>query len=155
MSTVLPAKDPDVARTYTIGLRPLFVLEAKRSWGFQLGEFAKPHRFEGFYLECTKAGETSSSYPRSYPRRANETIVDGSLEWTSRHPDDAALPDIQSLVWSLPAALTLDSQSEAGDLATVTISGGLNGLDYEVTARVTPTAGDTEDVTFTVPVRQQ
>lgn len=153
--TVATPKDPDTAVTYEIDIRDEIVAEVRRNYEYALTDVVRDHRGSGFYLECSKAGLTSKQFPQAWPRAANETVLDGSAEWTSKHPSDVSTPTIQSVTWIMPDALTLDSQSETSYLARLTVSGGTDGQDYDVTARITPTAGSVRDVTVTIPVRQQ
>lgn len=151
--TVVSPKDPDVAATYDLDLFTNLVPDTIRSNAYDVGDVTRPHRDNGFYLQCTKAGRTGIYNPYS-PRIANQLIRDGSVEWTSKHPSDVTVPTISSVVWTVPADLTVDSQSEDGHIASVTLSGGDDGVDYEVTARITPTVGNPQDITIIVPVRE-
>ena len=53
-----------------------------------------------------------------------------------------------------PAGLTLDSSSNTSTVATAVISGGTAGTSYDVTCRITTSAGQTKDVTLTIPVAE-
>lgn len=147
-------KDPDVDKTYELDLFENLVPETLRSAAYSLNDVTRPHRDTGFYLECTTAGRTGRYNPY-VPRQANQLIRDGSVTWTSKHPSDVTVPAISSVVWTVPTALTVESQSEDGHVATVTLSGGSDGVDYEVTARVTPTVGDARDISIIIPVAHQ
>lgn len=155
MRIVVAPKDPDQAATYEIEVIDLFMRDAYRGYQFSLTEFVKAPRDTGFYFECTKAGRTADSYPVSWPRREGETIKDGSAEWTSVHPDNALVVTVSTVVWSIPTGLTLDSQSHSGHIVRGTFSGGSDGVDYDVTATITPSTGNPEDYTITIPVREQ
>lgn len=154
MSIVVREKDPDTAATYEIDAWEVFVPEARRSQQFALDEVVRAQRDTGFYYLCSVAGRSARNYP-AWPRSADETVMDGSAEWTAKHPDDAAIPTIDSVEWDVPNGLTLDSQAEDAHIASATFSGGADGEDYDVTARITPTSGTPRDVTITIPVRQQ
>lgn len=145
-------KDPDVAITYDLDLFENLVPDTLRSNEYEAGDVTRPHRDNGFYFECQTAGRTGIYNPYS-PRQANQQIRDGSVVWVSKHPSDVTVPEISSVVWSA-GDLTVDSQSEAGHIASVTLSGGEDGVDYEVTARVTPSVGNPRDITIVVPVRE-
>lgn len=154
MSILVREKDPDTPATYEIDLFQAFVPEALRSREFLVDQLVRAQRDTGFYYRCTQAGRTARNYP-TWPRAASETVLDGSVEWTTVHPDDATPPEVDTVVWEVPAALTLDSQSHDDHVARATFSGGTDGEDYDVTARITPTAGEPRDVTITIPVRSQ
>lgn len=155
MSTVVEEKDPDTDATYEIYIFEAFVVSALRSSPVVLSDLIRAPRDTGFYYQCTKAGRTATQYPESWPRVSGEVVADGSAEWTAVHPDDASPPIIQSVAWSVQDGMTIASQSDAGHIAQVTVSGGVDGNDYDATARITPTAGDPRDITITVPVRSQ
>jgi hypothetical protein len=153
MSTLVAAKDPDVAATYEIDVFEAFVLDARRSYDFELNDVTRAPRDTGLLYLCTQAGRTASYYP-VWPRRPGENVVDGSVEWESKHPDDASPPEIADVDWTLPADLTLDAQSHSEHIASVTIAGGTAGVDYDVTARITPNSGEPVEITITIPVRE-
>lgn len=155
MTILTTPKDPDTPATYEIDIRDEFIVEVRRNYQYPLNDVVRDQRGSGFLFLCTKAGTTGRNYPEAWPRAANEIVRDGSAEWTSQHPLDVTVPTIQSVTWIVPTGLTLDSQSESDHSAKVTLSGGTDGQDYDVTARITPTTGSPRDVTMTIPVRQQ
>src|SRR5688572_21302587 len=139
--TTLDAKDPDEPGTYTIDWHDELVIEAFREHAFAQGVFVQAQRDTGFYYECTTAGRTGRNYPHAWPRAAGETVNDGSVVWTARHPSSSNVPQVASAVWTVPSGLTQDSQSESGTLTNIVLSGGTDGVDYEVLCRMTPTVG--------------
>lgn len=155
MSTMLRAKDPDVPATYEIIIWESLVRAATRSYDFAVNDIVHYPRDTGLNYLCTVAGRTSSYYPERIPRAAGETVLDGSAEFTAKLPSDTTPPAIDSVVWTVPAALTVDSQEEDNNAFRVTLSGGVAGESYDITARVTPTVGTARDMTFTIPVAEQ
>ena len=151
MSNELDPSDPDVPATYSIDFREDLIGEATRVTNFSVGAVVVAPRDTGYYYECAVAGKTGREYPDKWPRQAGETVKDGSAVWITKHPDDATLAGIQSAVWTLPAALTKDSQSESGGFAHITVSGGADGGSYSCTCRMTPTTGNPVDVTIVIP----
>lgn len=152
--TTLAEKDPNVPATYSVDFHDELVREAKRDYDFTAGQFVRPQRGTGFYYECTTAGRTSAHYP-TWPRAAAETITDGSVVWTARAPSGSSIPTISSVTWTLPSGITKDSQSEVGLVAFITLSGGTDGVDYDILCRMTPSSGNVVEQTITVPVRAQ
>lgn len=150
----LREKDPDVPATYYIDVRLRLIDEPYRRYSVAQGAFVRAQRDTGFYYEATAAGVTAQQYP-TWPRAAGETVQDGSVQWTARHPDNATLPTVSSATWTLPSGITLDSQVLEPQLIRPTFSGGVDGEDYSITVRVTPSAGNSFDMTFTLPVRAQ
>jgi len=156
MTIIVEPKDPDTPATYEIDVFQEFVDDARRSYEYSLNDISRGNRDTGFYYVCTKAGRTAKKFPQSgFPRRANEIVIDGSLEWTAKHPADVSPTIIQSVTWIVPTGLILDSQTEDNHLAKATFSGGTDGQDYDVTARIAPNTGTPRDVTITIPVRQR
>lgn len=153
MSTLAKEKDPDVATVYEIDVFEQIVVEAYRSHRFEVDDVVRAPKDTGFFYVCQTAGRTGDHYPQYWPRAASETVADGSVVWNTVHPDSAGPTTIQIVTWIMPTGLTLDSQSEANHVATATISGGTADVDYDVTARITPTVGPPIDVTITIPVR--
>lgn len=155
----LEAKDPDVAKPYSINVRKILIEEAHRDYRFALSAFVRPQRGTGYYYQATPAnseawGLTGQYWP-TWPRVAGETVTDGSIVWTAVHPADASLPSISSVVWTVPTGITKDSQSEDIEFADIVLSGGVDGADYDLTARITMTDGTVLEYTVTVPVRAQ
>lgn len=148
----LDAKDPDVPATYSIDWRRHLIGEALRETEFVQGAVVRPERATGFYYECTTAGLTKARYP-VWPRVSGETVQDGSVVWTARHPDTPSLPSVQSATWTVPSGITKDSQSERATHTHITLSGGTDGEDYELTCRMTPSSGNVVEQSITVQVR--
>lgn len=150
----LEAKDPDVNAEYGIDFHDQIVTEALRRTFFSAGAILFFPRDTGWYYEVTTAGKTGQNYPDSLPRAAGQTIVDGSCVLTCRHPT-GILPTISSAAWTLPSGITLASQRQDGLVAYATLAGGTDGVDYDITCRLTPSSGNPIDKTITVPVRAQ
>jgi len=150
----LAIKDPQAAITYSINWRKALVNEAVRETEFAADAVVQPQRTTGFYYKCTVAGMTALRYP-NWGRAENEQFNDGSVTWLTIRPEDAAVPTIQSAVWTVPAGLVKDAQTEDDTHAHVTLSGGVHGVDYMVLCRITPTAGNPIERTITVKVRNQ
>src|SRR5687767_4775396 len=106
----LDAKDPDHDTEYAIDARSEVIVELRRDWPYDLGAIAKSKPFNGFYLECTQAGETEFRSP-TLPSTDGATVRDGSVMWTVRHPSSSSLPSISSVSWAVsPAGLTVASE---------------------------------------------
>lgn len=152
--TTLAPKDPDEPATYSIDFHDEVVIDAKRDYNFTAAEIVRPQRGTGFYYECTTAGRTSAHYP-TWPRASGQTVNDGSVVWTARHPTGSSIPTISSVTWTLPSGITKDSQTEAGLVAFITVSDGTDGVDYEIVCTMTPSIGNVIEQTITIPVRAQ
>jgi hypothetical protein len=151
--TTLDTKDPDRDAEYAIDARRLAYAEMRRDWPYEAGAFVKSPRHTGFYYECTTAGETKHNWP-DLPRAANQTVADGSVVWTARLPSAATLPTISTVTWDVDPAgeLAVDSERIEGGIVYPTLTGGVDGESYELTAHVTWSNGQVDDVTVTIPV---
>lgn len=154
MSTV-DEKDPDVSAEYWVDFHDAIVQEANRRTEFAAAVILYFPRDTGFYYEVTTAGRTGDHYPYNLPRAAAETVSDGSAVLTCRHPSSVTIPEVSSVVWTVPTGLTNVSQRIDGTRAYITLSGGTDGADYDVLCRMTPTAGNIVEQTITIPVRAQ
>ncbi len=154
--TTLDAKDPNVDTRYSIDARRLAYQEMRRSWPYATGQFVRAPRHTGLYYEATTAGETKHNWPE-LPRAAAETVTDGSVVWTARHPSSATLPTISSVTWTVSPSgeLSVDSSSIEGGIVYPTLADGEDGTDYELTAHITWSTGQIDDVTVTIPVAEQ
>jgi hypothetical protein len=153
--TTLGPKDPDVDTEYGIDARYLAYQEIRRSWPYGLGTVGRAPRHTGFYYEATTAGETKQHWP-DFPREAGGTVEDGSVVWTAKHPNDVSLPSIASVSWAVsPSGLTVGSERLDGGIVYPTLEDGVDGVDYEVTAHLTWSNGQQDDITVTIPVRAQ
>lgn len=155
MSTVVDEKDPDVSAEYFVDFHDAIVQEAERRAYFAAGVFLYFPRDTGFYYEVTTAGKLGAHYPYELPRAAGETVNDGSAVLTCRHPDVATIPEVSSVDWTVPTGITEASSRVDGSRAYITLSGGTDGVDYDVLCRMTPTTGNIVEQTITVPVRAQ
>lgn len=154
MSATLAPKDPDSAQEYAIDARVHVVPPARRKWPYDSLDVVRGSQMHtGFYYVCTQAGETGHKHP-VWPRADGETVADGSVIWTCRAPASAGLPAISTVVWD-GGGLTVDSQRIDDGVAYVTLSGGVAGTSYEVTARITWNNGHADDYTITIPVSEQ
>jgi hypothetical protein len=62
---------------------------------------------------------------------------------------------IATSVWVVPTGITSVSESNDTTLANIRISGGTAGVTYEISNRVTTTAGEVRQVSFELGVEAQ
>lgn len=153
--TDLDAKDPDDDIEYGIDFHDQIVGEALRRTNFALNAVLFYPRDNGWYYVVTTAGKTGQNYPSDLPVADGETVVDGSCVLTCRHPSSASLPTISSASWIVPTGITQSSTRTSGLTAFITLNGGTDGEDYDITCRMTPSVGNALDKTITVRVRAQ
>lgn len=153
---VLAEKDPDVSAEYGIDFHDEIVRQAARNERLSVADVVfYPSADPGWYFEVTTAGKTAKNIPPSIPRESGETLTDGSVELVCRHPSEVTIPTVSSAAWTLPTALTNVSQRTGATSAFVTVSGGVDGADYDLVCRMTPSVGNVLEQTITIPVRSQ
>lgn len=86
-----------------------------------------------------------------------DAVVDRTINWASADgTNDGGSTDtgwlqgdtISTSTWIVDTGITQDSDSSTTKLATIWLSGGTDGISYEVTNRITTAAGRTEDRTL-------
>lgn len=148
-------KDPDDDCEFGIDFHDELVARAAPRTNYALGAILYFGEDSGFYYEVTTAGRTGAGYPRDLPRTAGQTVDYGSCVLTCRHPSSVALTTLNSATWIVPTGITNASQRISGLIAFITLRGGTQGADYDVTCRITPSAGQPIDKTITISVRSQ
>lgn len=158
-SITVRAKDPDADITYAVdwsqALAELSSPEAMlRGVYYESGDIRKAEVDTGLDYRCITAGRTGDRRPPTgFPAAAGLTVQDGSVIWTAQAP--APPIEIASVAWSVPDGLTKISESNGPALAYITLGGGVDGEDYDVTCRMTPASGAPREQTIQVPVRSQ
>ena len=78
-------------------------------------------------------------------------VLDYQLNWSAWLDGDT----ISTSTWSAETGITVDSESETTSAATVWLSSGSPGEDYEVTNQIVTDGGRTDERTITIKVRQR
>jgi len=79
-----------------------------------------------------------------------DAVKDYRVDLTEWLADDT----VSSVSWTVPSGITKDSDTNTTTTATIWLSGGTAGTEYDLVCRVVTTGGRTEDFTITVPVRE-
>jgi len=77
--------------------------------------------------------------------------LDYTVDWSSYLGSDT----IDSVEWVVPDGITMESQEETESVATIWLSGGTAGTDYDVVCRITTVGGRIDDRTIVIKVREQ
>lgn len=77
--------------------------------------------------------------------------LDYGVDWTAWLNGDT----ITASEWIVAAGLTADTPADDGEIATIWLSGGTAGTDYEATSRITTAAGRIDDRTITIRCYQK
>ena len=78
-------------------------------------------------------------------------VLDYQLNWSAWLDGDT----ISTSTWSAETGITVDSESETTSAATVWLSSGSPGEDYEVTNQIVTDGGRTDERSITIKVRQR
>lgn len=62
---------------------------------------------------------------------------------------------IETSIWTVPAGLTKESESNTTTVTVVWLSGGIVGVDYEVVNHIVTSMGREDDRTITLKVRNR
>jgi hypothetical protein len=151
----LDQKDPDVNAEYGIDFHDELVTEALPRMNYALNEVLFFAQDTGFYYQVTTAGKTGLSYPRNLARVSGDTVKYGSCVLTCKAPSEVSIASISTAAWTLPSGITNASQRTSGLSAFITLAGGTDGVDYDITCRLTPSVGNPIDKTITIQVRAQ
>lgn len=82
---------------------------------------------------------------------AVHAVVQLRVGWSSWLNGDT----IASVAWTVASGLTQESTTNTTTAATIWLSGGTAGTDYEVTCRITTASGRIADRSFVVRVVEQ
>ena len=80
-----------------------------------------------------------------------DAILDYVLDWTDWLDSDT----ISSSAWTSTTGITIDSDTNTTTTATVWLSGGATGSDYDVTNHIVTSAGREDDRTITIKIRER
>ena len=131
-----------------------------RSWApgaiYGLGESVRPSIPTGLQYAAS-AGQSGAFEPR-WPTTVGGTVADGSVTWTAEAIDnDSLLTTVSASAWSQDdsdVGLANDVLVNTGgsQVATVHVSGGVAGRQYEVTNTITLADGAIEESRLLVSV---
>jgi hypothetical protein len=81
-----------------------------------------------------------------------EAILNYTIDWSQWLGSDT----IQTSTWpTITAGITMASSSNSTTTATIKVSGGTDGSDYDLTNRIVTAGGLTDERTIRIQVRQQ
>jgi hypothetical protein len=124
---------------------------------YGLDETVRPSSPTGLQYTAT-AGQSGAREPR-WPDTVGGTVSDGSVTWTAEAiGNDSLLTTIASSSWqSFDSSLAVSDEllvnTGGAQVATVQVSGGVMGSDYEVLNTITLEDGSVEESRLLVQVR--
>lgn len=95
---------------------------------------------------------TGGGFP--WIRKDPNADLDYQLDW-SAWLKKAGNDTLATVVWTIPAGLTKDSEAHTTTTATIWLSGGVVGTSYTVTCSITTANGREDDRSFNVIVGQR
>lgn len=78
-------------------------------------------------------------------------ILDYQFNWATWLGSDT----IATSTWTVPAGITQSSETETTTTATIWLSGGTDGSDYQVVNTITTAGGRTDQRTLTIRCRNK
>ena len=88
---------------------------------------------------------------KRWPVKDPDEVLDYDVDWETRLAGDT----IAAVVWTVPSGLTQTDEDFNDTVATVWLSGGVDGTNYEVGCLITTVGGRTFDITVNLPVRDR
>lgn len=83
---------------------------------------------------------------RTFSKDPNAALYYG-FDWSDWF---ASGETIDTVVWTVPAGLTGGTEANDGEVVKILLSGGTAGEEYEVSARITTTDGQTDERTLLI-----
>jgi hypothetical protein len=158
---VFPAKDPLAGLDYAVN----FESECARRWskrtdftnGTRIRVYAEGSKgaAAGFDMVAQNTGRTGSKEP-TFPSVIGDSVTDGSIVWTCAALSTGSLRATISgtPTWTADTGVTVSSQALDGLKATALISGGTDGVDYQVIVQAVLSNGATPVQVCSLPVRR-
>lgn len=151
MSEEVRLKPANVDETFALDWRKFIVQAWRPETDYALGSIMRASVGTGFYYEATVAGISARLMP-DLPIVDGETVTDGSLVWTARHPSTPTLDSISTSDWTLDAGISEVSKAINGFLTTITIGGGVEGEQYRATNLITKSNGEDEEDSLIIEI---
>jgi aryl-phospho-beta-D-glucosidase BglC (GH1 family) len=89
--------------------------------------------------------------PTRVPAKDPDSVLDFKVDWSEWLDGDT----IATAVFLVDSGITEDSSTNSDTAATIWLSGGTAGVDYNVVSRITTAQGRTADRTIIVPVAEK
>ncbi len=86
-------------------------------------------------------------------RKDPNAVLDYVIDWGENYL--ATGETISSVVWTVDTGITKDSVSKTDTTATIWLSGGTAGENYDIACKIVTNQSRTDERTFTVQVEQR
>ncbi len=142
-------KPSNVKRVFFIDYRDTLI----KSWGpkrrYDIGDIVRAPTETGFYYKIVaeEDGGVSSANQPPFSVEPGVTFKDGSLLWTTFHPDSVGLFTIDSSVWTVDAGITVvDDTKFSRFVVELEVDDGISGQFYQaINDAVTSDAQEVQD----------
>ena len=128
------SKPSNVKRTFFIDYRTTLIKAWRPSHRYDIGDIARAPTGTGHYYKIVAApdGGVSSANQPDWSVEAGVTFKDGSLLWTTFHPDDAGLFTISTSVWRVDPGITVvDDSNFSRFVVELEVDDGISGQFYQ------------------------
>jgi hypothetical protein len=88
----------------------------------------------------------------TWPVKDPNAVLDYFIDWTLWLTTGDT---IDNIVWTVPSGLTLETQTISGAKAYAWLSGGTDGVSYNILCRVTTVDGRVDDRTVSIQVSEK
>ena len=144
-------KPANVDETFELDWRKFIVESWRPEAEYAVGSIIRPSVGNGFYYDATTAGISSRLQP-DFPPAVAETVSDGSVVWTARHPSTPTLLSIDTSVWTLDPGISEVLSAIDGFITRITVSGGVEGEQYRATDLITKSNGEDEEDSLIIEI---
>ena len=119
-----------------------------KSWGpgrrYNFADIVRAPTETGFLYKVVAgvdAGRSSANQPQDWSIVPTTTFADGSVLWTTFHPDASGLFTIATSVWAVDPGITKVSDAIVGFLAELVLDDGVSGQQYQAINDITTSDG--------------
>jgi hypothetical protein len=82
-------------------------------------------------------------------------VLDFVIDWSAWLGVDTIHTDAPDCTWTVPVGITSDLQTNTTTKATIWLSGGTLGAEYDLVNRIVTAGGRTEDCTITIVIESK
>ena len=90
--------------------------------------------------------------PISTHEKDPDAVLDYMIDWGSEWL--ASGDEIDTSTWTVPSGITKDKDSKTKTTATIWVSGGTDGVTYDLVNHIVTTDGREDDRTITIIVKE-
>jgi hypothetical protein len=88
---------------------------------------------------------------KRWPNKDPDEVLDYAIDWSQRLAGDI----IVTSTFTVPTGIVMNSQSKTNTMTTIWLSGGSEGVSYDILNRIVTNGGRTMDQTVELRVRSK